>query len=351
MSEVINLEIDKNRGVVMQTIRLDLYPEEEFPRRLFPNLSAVLFDCFMEVVKSRGDWLDLYRTSEDKEKIENLTREILEFKNLLAHHPQTVVLMYRTYIKKFVKYKQAVAAGGNEWEDIFQEIITRLLSDKMQRIQQQFDFSYQYKNFSKRSLFTSYLMVVVRNIYMDIIRERSVRPLTTGHVLPIDEVLEHYDDRGEDMLSRLVIDRECRKLKTVLALYYMSQARLELCLKLKCRILLSREDVSCCFPGSRGEDLSILLQDFKGVKDKELFDMVVPVFNRLEGRINKSDSLRKWVSVRLDEIAAQMNRTHGTDVYNSKNLMDLIDFYYEGFKKNTSAADKEEANHGSEDDS
>jgi hypothetical protein len=342
MNKIINLKIDKNRSFVLQTIRDHLYPEKEFPEKLFSGLPLVLFDCFMGVIKSRNDLLELYRQGDDKTGIQALTREILEFKNLLAHHPQTVVMMYRTYIKKFVKYKQAAAgAAGDEWEDIFQEVMTRLISGKIQRIQERFDFTYKkYNNFSKKSLFTSYLMVTVRNIYMDIIRERNVRLLTAGQTLPIDEVFERCNYKGENMMNHLVIDQECEKLHTVLALYYKSRPKLELCLKLKCRIPLSADDIQHCFPGCGSEDINILRQDFKGVKDKKLFDTVVPAFNRNEGRINKSDTLRKWLSVKLDEMASHLNQTHTGNVYNSKNLVDLITLYYERFKMNETDTDE-----------
>jgi DNA-directed RNA polymerase specialized sigma24 family protein len=340
MNKIVNLKIDKNRSIVLQTIRHHLYTEKEFPEKLFAGLSSVLFECFMEAIKSRADLLELYRQTEDKTGIETLTREILGFKNLLAHHPQTVVLMYRTYIKKFVKYKQAAAGtAGDEWEDIFQEVMTRLISGKIQRIQERFDFTYKkYKNFSEKPLFTSYLMVTVRNIYMDIIRERNVRLLTARQTQPIDEVFEHCNYKGEDMLNHLVIEQECEKLHTVLALYYKSRPKLELCLKLKCRIPLSADDVHRCFPGCAGEDIDTLRQDFKGVKDKNLFDTVVPAFNRNEGRINKSDTLRKWLSVKLDEMTSLLNRTHRGNVYNSKNLVDLITLYYERFNLNETGA-------------
>jgi DNA-directed RNA polymerase specialized sigma24 family protein len=336
MNKIVNLKIDKNRSLVLQIIRHQLYPEQEFPEKLFTGLPSILFDCFMEVIKSRADLMELYQQTDDKAEIEDLARKILEFENLLAHHPLTVVLMYRTYIKKFVRYKNAADnTTSDEWEDIFQEVITRLISGKIQRIQERFDFTYKkYNNFSKKNLFTSYLMVTVRNIYMDIIRERKVRLLTRGQTLPIDEVIERYNFKGENLMNRLVIDQEFEKLHTVLALYYKSRPRLELCLKLKCRILLSAEDIKDCFPGCSSEDINILRQDFKGVKDKKLFDTVVPAFNRNEGRLNKSDTLRKWISVKLDEITSHLNQTHTDNVYNSKNLVDLITLYYEQFKVN-----------------
>lgn len=312
----------------MQIIRHDLYPEEEFPAKLFPDLPSVLFTGFMEAINNCEKYKAIYSGSHTIGKLENMTREILDFKNLLENSPRTVVLMYRAYIRKFIRYKHP---GTDEWEDIYQEVMTRLFSGKIYRIQERFDFTYTegYNNFSKKTFFTSYLMVTIRNIYMDIIRERNVRPLTAGQLQSVEESLETHEYRNEDMLKHVAIEEEFRKFRTLLALYFKGRPRLELFLKLKCRIPLTDNDINLCFPGCSSEDITLLKQDFRGVKDKQLFDTVLPVFNRNEGRENKSDTLRKWVSVKIDEITSHLNQTHRKAVYTSKNLVDFVTLYYE----------------------
>ena len=333
MKKTAEFEItfNMNRSVVLYTIRHHLYPENEFPPKLFPDLPSVLLNCFMNVVKSREDLLELYQKSGDKEKIEALAHDILVFKNLLENHPKTVVLMYRTSVKKFVRYKHS---NPEEWEDIFQEVMTRLISGKIYRIREKFDFTYKdvlMQGVNKNSFFTSYFMVTVRNIYMDIIRELKVRPLTAGEIQPItgNGVLEIDSYEDKCMLNHLVIDEEFCKLQTVLALYHKSKAKLELGLKLKCRLPIMEDDIRQCFPACCAEDAKILCQDFKGIRDKKLFDKVIPIFNRNEGRENKSDTLRKWVSIKLEEIISHMNRTHTCSVYTGKNIVDFITLYYE----------------------
>jgi DNA-directed RNA polymerase specialized sigma24 family protein len=329
MKDIFKLKVDKNRMFVMETIRQRLYPIDEFPENLFPGLPSILYKCFIEAIGSRGELRDSYRDSNDKDKIETLVCDILSFKNLLHNYPHTVALMYFDYIKKFIRYKTGSQFKSRDWEDIFQEVITRLISDKIHRIRDRFDFDYKDNNFSKKSFFTSYLMVCVRNIYMDIILERNVRPLTAGHIQPIDDAIEIYDKKDDNMLSRLAIAEEFQKLHTILSLYYRGRPKLELCLKLKCRIPLSKEDIIRCFPKCDSPDIQLLAGDFKNMKDKMIFDKVVPVFNRLEGVENKSDSLRKWVSIKVDEITSHLNRTHPVHVYTSKNFIDFITLYFE----------------------
>jgi DNA-directed RNA polymerase specialized sigma24 family protein len=328
-----DFKANRNRNLVLQLISDELYPEKEFPKNLFPDLTRILFNCFQEAIRSQEGLLQIYRHTPDRARIIKLARDILEFKNLLENHPQTIVMMYRNYIKKFIKYKQG---NTDEWEDIFQEVVTRLISSKIYRIRERFDFSYHNQDFSAKSLFTSYLMVTVRNIYMDIIRERRVRPLTAGELQPMDETIDIVKD--EHMLSRLVIGEEFLKFQTVLALYYKSRLRLELCLKLKCRIPITGVDVHQCFPLCSSADLHVLARDYRGLKDKTLFDTVVPVFNRLEETENQSDTLRKWVSIKMEEISSHLNHTHNYNVYNSKNLVDFVSLYYEHFTINDTGA-------------
>jgi DNA-directed RNA polymerase specialized sigma24 family protein len=324
------------RRAVLQLIEHTFYPETEYPITLFPDRVEVLWNCFSQALADIPELRKTYKDTypDNLGALESLVKERLEFQNLLQHHPQTVVMLYQTSIKKFIRYQQSRSRGlSDEWEDLFQEVITRLISGKIQRIREKFDFS--YSDGIKKSTFTSYLMVTVRNIYMDIIRERQVRPLTSGDYRPIDEVHDLYKDKHEakHMLNRLVMDEEFSKLRTVLALHYRSRQRLELCLKLKCRLTVTKKDVKQCFPACNRNDIETLALDYKSIKDNRLFDEVVAVFNRNEGRKNKSDTLRKWISIKVDEILEHMNRTHTSNVYTPKNLLDFITLYYERVKQ------------------
>ncbi len=330
MTHVIDFKPDKSKKLILDTIR-DLYPEKDFPEKLFPDLLTVLHRYIIRVIKSNSEWHEIYRKTENFDTIQTITRENLDFPNLLKKHPQTVVLLYRSYIKRFIKYKFSAAfSGQEEVEDIFQEILSRLLSDKIFRIREKYDFSYK-TDFSKKSFFTSYLMVTVRNILLDIMRERKVRLLTSGQVHSIEEGGDRLKFEDKNMLNNLAIEEEFNRFRMVLALHFSGRPKLELCLKLKCRIPLKDVDVHCCFPRCRCEDLTLLSKNFKNIRDKELFDIVTPVFNRNEGKEIMSDTLRKWLSVKLEEIASHLNNPHGSAVYTHKSVIDFISLYYERY--------------------
>jgi len=334
METVVNLtrtatRTDNHRHAVMELITRELYPDENYPAKNFPNIHLLLFDLFIEVIKPQKEIWDLYTRGENRTRIETIARDILNFRGLLENHPRMVVLIYRRYIEKFIVYKHT---NPFDREDIFQEVLTRLIEDKIYKIRDKYDFG-----FKKVSSFTSYFMVAVRNIYIDIIRERNVRPLTSGDVREIDDVPDRHGDKT--MINRLVLDEELVKLRTILLLFYKSRARLELCLKLKYRIPVVKEDIRRCFPNCREEDIEILAQDFTRSRDKRVFEKILSVFNFHEARENKSDTLRKWINVKIDEIITHLNRTHNSAVYNTKNFADFVNLYYQEFRGDDKSAD------------
>ena len=325
---------NNHRSTVIGVITDELYPEESFPPRNFPGIDTILSDLFIEVIKPRTNLWEMYNSGKEPGRIIEAAREILNFRNLLENHPHAIVLIYRKYIEKFISYKHA---NPDEREDIFQEVITRLIADKIYKIQKKYDFNFKtfdrfenLESLKKISSFTSYLMVTVRNIYIDIMRERNIRPLTTKGVAGIDDVPDRHGDRK--MINKLMLKEELAKLQTILLLYYKSRAKVELCLKLKYRIPVTRKDVEKCFPACNEKDINTLTQDFIFARDKRIFEKILTVFNFHEARTNKSDTLRKWINVKVDEIIKHLNRTHQCKVYNSKNIADFIALYYQNIK-------------------
>ncbi len=312
-------EAGSHRRTVMLVLTEELYPEEKFPKKNFPNVHPLLMEHFTDAIKDDKKLWNHYSSGKDTESFKQIVRETLDFPVLLQKSPQVVVLMYQKYIGRFISFKHN---RQDELDDILQEVITRLIEDKIYKIRDKYDF-----NFKKISTFTSYLMVTVRNIYIDIMRERKVRPLTGGEVQELEEV---PDLTGEKMIiNRLLLRDELAKLKTILVMYYKTRPRLELCLKLKYRLPVSSFDVKSCFPQCTEDDVGTLTQDFKRIRDKRLFEHILTVFNQHEGRDNKSDTLRKWVNVKVDEIISHLNRTHGHNAYNSKNFADFVSFYFD----------------------
>lgn len=311
----------ENQKAVIDVINNQLYPEKQYPRTVFPEINSILIKHFNDIIKANNDYQKIYQNC-TKKKIEELAIKILNFKNILNNFPRIVVLIYRQLIEKFIKYKHT---STEEKDDIIQEVITRLISDKIIKIQEKYDFNYK-----KIPSFTSYLMVTIRNIYIDILREGKKSMLRTETIQDLERI--KVDKEHESILNHLFIEEELLKLQVIMKMYYKSRPKIEMCLKLKYRIPLNEEEVRNCFPECDERDITMLTKDFKFVKDKNVFKTIAPIFNKYESRECKSDTLRKWITVKIGEIIVHLNRTHDYDVYHTYNFCDLITLYYQ--KKN-----------------
>ena len=292
-----------------------LYPQERYSRAMFPDIYDVLRDLFFRQVK----FPDRQSATSDDAVLREQALEILDFRNVLANHPHAVVLLYRYSIQKFIKVKYT---AREESADMAQEVLSRLLNKKMDRIREKYDFNYQ-----KMPSFKSYLMVTVRNICIDIIRERNARLLTAGNLDSIDDIM---DAPGQNEMSRrLLIEEELNFFGALLETYFQVKPKLELCLKLKFRVPVKREDLKRDFSYYDDDSIEVLTADYRLVKDKKMFVRVNDVFNHYEQKKKKSDSWRKWIDVKVDELVAHLNNPHRGPVYDIDKFADLVRFYYQ----------------------
>jgi hypothetical protein len=170
-------------------------------------------------------------------------------------------------------------------------------------------------------------MVIVRNIHIDIIRERKNKMLRT---IDIDDIRQPVPEPKLELTSnKIFIEEELTKFQFILKMYYKSQPKIELCLKIKFRIPVVAEDILKCFPKCSRHDIDKLSQDFRFQQDKRVFETIINIFNQNEGKENKGDTLRKWISIKTDEIIRHLNHTHDYLVYNQKNISDLITLYFQ----------------------
>ncbi len=309
----------QNQEILLNFIGNQLYPAEKYPRTLFPDLPKILYDQFIVIIRSKSDRWERFQKTTDPKILKEMVRDILNLKNLLKNHPHSLILIYRYLISKYIGSKHQKPEVK---EDILQEIITRLLADKISKIQNRYDF-----NFKKIPSFTSYLMVTVRNIHIDIIREGKNRMLKTVELTETNQSPATND--FEPSKAQFFIEEELTKLHYILKMYHKSRLKIELSLKIKFRIPVGEEDVRQCFPGYTPQDESTLTRDFKFIKDKKVFEIINPIYNRYENKKNKSDTIRKWIAVKIDEIITHLNRTHDYDVYDFNNISDLITLYYQ----------------------
>ena len=307
---------------LIQAIQTTLYPDEIFPRSIFPTLEGVLEDHFVREIQKDGDASRIYKEGKNRNEIKNLVQQLLDFRTILSCHPNTIVLIYRPLIMRFLAKKQP---NAEEREDLLQEVTARLISKKLSRIQERYDC-----NFKKLPTFTSYFMVTVRNIYIDIIRERNNPMYRTE---PIERAERTVGQPEPTPLDHLLINEELTKFHYLLSMYHKSRAKIEICLKLKNRIQIGKTEAERFLPQISDDDISQITDDFRNSKEKDIFKKAIEVFNKYTDKIIKSDTLRKWTASKSEEIMKHMNKTHDHEVYNAGNFSELVNLYYKNQDK------------------
>ncbi len=296
-----------NMDQIKKTIGEKIYPEERYPRSLFPNLISTLGDLFKNNDKMQ-----------DNGDLEDRIYSLVNLKSLLIDHPGVLVIIYKDLIYKYIFKRHT---NKEEVEEIVQEIITRVLKDKIQGIRKRFDFGDP-----ELPTFTSYFLVTIRNIYIDIIRRESRGKDLVDNECEI-EILG--DSKRRDMLTSLILEEEFRKFNTLIKLYHNTAPKLKLTLKMKFNIPVDESDIVSCFPGCSKRDKSHLLKQKElNIKNRENMEMLTPFFNKYEGKSNNPDTLRKWITSKLEELKRQMNHVHPEKPYNNSTISDLIILYF-----------------------
>ncbi len=305
------------QSVLQKTVSLKLYPHDLFPRQSFPDLDAIVSGLFREIWESHANFRIGLSAADETRAGEMIAAE-LSLPSILARHPRTLVMIYRQLISGFVR---RLHRRQDERQDILQEIFVRLFSGKLAKIQNKFD-----ANFKQMPSFTSYFMVCIRNMYVDIVREgRNL--LMKRNDVP-QEVLEMVVPSRAQTCQTAFLDEEFSKLRIILQLHASCREKIELALKLKFRFGVTAHDVRCCFPSCSTAEIQALSADFRNTRDRDMYQAIVPVFNRHEPKPVRPDTLRKWAESKTSLIVSHLNRLHQATVYDSENIADLLGLFF-----------------------
>lgn len=294
-----------------------IYPPSLYPRQWFPELESIARDLFRRIWQADAALRERLSGAAADAAADEISA-LLGLPALLSRHPQALVMMYRQMISGFIR---RLHRRPEERQDITQEVFSRLLSGKLTQIRSRFNSS-----FGPAPSFTSYFMVCVRNMYIDIVREGVNLPMKRCD-LPL-AVLEGGIPSPLQSSSSAFMDEELAKLRAILRLHPSSRDRITLSLKLKCRLSVSEGDIRRCFPTCSASDILELRADFRRRRDRDVFRALAAVFNRHEARPVQADTLRKWVDSRARLVIAHMNRLHGRYVYNGDNIGDLLSLFF-----------------------
>ena len=69
-------------------------------------------------------------------------------------------------------------------------------------------------------------------------------------------------------------------------------------------------------------------KNYDQLSDKEVFSIIVQLFNKIENKQTDGDSLRKWVQQMMDKIIQLLNGGPGSSNFDRESLKVLIQLYY-----------------------
>ncbi len=238
---------------------------------------------------------------------------------MLRSDPSGLILRYQETVRIIVrKYISSGLFKASEFEDVIQEVNVSLLA-KLPAMQTQYN---------GLSLFRTYLSVIVRNICLKEADRMKRNPEVD--IETIGEIPRH--DRVED---RIAVEHEIGRFKTIVGLYQKQRPKLLLCLKMRYRIPLSEKNIAEWFPTMNHADAIELLTRFGGtydhVGDRDIYRALTSIVNRLEGKNNTPDAIRKWTDSKIQEILELLNGPPANSKHTPETLKILIDDFFSPF--------------------
>jgi len=243
---------------------------------------------------------------------------------LLMEHPRRFVEINQPLISKMARY--FVLKGfitEQEVEDLVQSINEKLLTDRIKKMQLQYNASVKLR---------IYFSKIVYNLCREILRagrkEENIRYDS--------DFVEQSIASGRDVLTNLIIEDELERLSIVLRMSFKDKTKLLLLLKIISRIPLKKQDIKQYRPDLPDKDITELLnhlhKDYAELSNKELYERCQFLFNRNEHKSSSADSIRKWMDTRINDILYQMNKRggeKGSVNYTKETLSVLIYKYFE----------------------
>ncbi len=239
---------------------------------------------------------------------------------LLQNDPTALVTHYQSIIEIVVnKFITRGFFSSDDRMDVIQTVNEQLLEKKMSRIQEHFNGSVYL---------STYFSKVVYNICLEISRRKQRQPKTVS-----DEVLRTVAQREWSPEQKLAIRDELLRLEAVLKGIRRRPTRTKISLKLFARVLLNDMDLGEYRKALAKDELAMVRTTFfdpyDALTDKEVYGIIVKLFNKIEDKNNDPDSMRKWLNQVVDRIVEVLNGDPPRSQHNRDSLKILIQMYYE----------------------
>lgn len=239
---------------------------------------------------------------------------------LLKNNPNQLILELQELINVIIfQFIRSGYFNYDEQQDIKQQINLELFN-RISNIQ---------KQYQGKSLLRTYITVIIRNICNEISRNRK----KTKHIIFEDNL--KYEECFEN-IDPLIMEEEIVRLRKIIELYFRQKYKLILCLKLKFKMLIDLND----FKNINEDITQYEFEKFIGFinscsdyRDNEYFMRLTSLINKYEHKDNSSDSLRKWVTDKINEIIDILNGYPPTSKYDKETFQILFEkCYYKEYK-------------------
>jgi RNA polymerase sigma factor (sigma-70 family) len=232
---------------------------------------------------------------------------------LQLRHQGTVQIIVRRYISSGMFEKE-------DFEDIVQSVNEQLIV-RMPSIQ---------SGFNGTTLFRTYFSAIVRNICLSLYKGNQRQP----KMYRIDELVHSGKDATSDQYH---IEQARRLFKVVLKQfdYKTDLPRLLFLLKVRYKIQVREEDVLGWYPRCPRQDLSTLLdvfgRDYQDLKEREIYVLLAPIFNRAMDKENSPDALRKWTVGKIAQIIELLNGNPPRAAFDEDTIKILLEDFFSPF--------------------
>lgn len=206
-----------------------------------------------------------------------------------------------------------------EKEEVVQEINLQLWDKKLERIKAQYNGSVYLR---------TYFSKVVYNACLEIVRSRRRQPRFLS-----DEILQFSGDNAAGAFEQMAIRDELHRLEGFFRGLAGKRVKSELCLKLFARFILSMYDINW-YDGPRTQAAILAIRQhffeaYDHLSDKEVYGVIVQLFNIVESRDTDADSLRKWVQQLADRLIGLLNGDPPVSAYDREALKILLRLFFE----------------------
>lgn len=236
--------------------------------------------------------------------------------------PQIMEVIQKT-VYKFIS-KGGIQ--GLSSDDLVQEVIVTILDKKI---------DYVVKSYNpKMSTIKGYISKISFNICIELLRKHQNKPVLKNS---LDDITEEHLEKDfnritpeSSFIEQEAIQEEISRLRGYLRMFAKYQYKFVLLLKLYCRMLIKAEDLQNFAPGISPKDLQSFLntfgQEYNQYSDKEVYQLITPLINQVEGKKNSTDAVRKWVDTKILALKEVMNQNTSFryDTETFKNLIRLL---------------------------